>query len=385
MRSLLPRTAMTHTRKDILLAAPLYPPDIGGPATYTVMLERFLPPCGFDLCTVSFSRFRHLPRGLRHLRYGAELFARALSRKTIFALDPISVGIPSAITAIVLRKKFILKVVGDYAWEQGVQAGMIRETLDEYLRTPFSPSYGWRARILARLERAVALSADSVIVPSEYLKGVISRWGVSPERIVVIRNVALIASNTGGNPHNDNGQKRGKTPAYIITAGRLVPWKRFDLIIRTLPDLLKKFPDILLIIVGDGPDALRLNTLANSLGVASRVQFLGRLPSQELHRHMRESRALVLMSTYEGLSHLLIEALALGVPVIASDSGGNREVLEGGRCGFLVPSEDTDALLAAMETALADKTRTQEYVVSGLRSAQQYTPSAHISRLCEYL
>lgn len=376
---------MTHTRKNILLAAPLYPPDIGGPATYTVMLERFLPPCGFDLCTVSFSRFRHLPRGLRHLRYGAELFAKALSCKTIFALDPVSVGVPSAILAIVLKKKFILKVVGDYAWEQGVQAGTIRETLDEYLRTPFSSSYGWRARMLARLERAVARSANSVIVPSEYLKGVVSRWGVSPERIVVIRNAALIASCTRSDHHNDNGQRRGVTAVCIITAGRLVPWKRFDLIIRILPDLLKRFPGISLIIAGDGPDASRLNILANSLGVASRIQFLGRLSSQELHRRMRESKAFVLMSTYEGLSHLLIEALALGVPIIASDAGGNREVLEDGRCGFLVPSEDTDALLAAIGCALADEARTQEYVAAGLRSAQQYTPAAHISRLCEYL
>lgn len=371
----------TDIRKKILLATPLYPPDIGGPATYTVMLERFLPSCGFDLVTAPFTSYRRFPKGIRHFLYGVKLFFNAWSVETIFALDPVSVGFPAMVISVLLRKKFILKVVGDYAWEQGSRAGTITATLDEYLHTPFA--YGWRTYFRARLERVVAYRAVTIVVPSEYLRTVILTWGVEKDRIVVIPNVATVMR-----PKEDKKELQkilGIGSCTLLTAGRLVPWKQFDHIIRVMPELLKKFPQLELCIAGDGPDAERLTTLVDSLGLIEHVHLLGRLSTSDLHRYMVTSRAFILVSTYEGLSHLLIEALTLGTPIITSNAGGNAEVVQRGRCGYLVPLDDDSALIRAIETICNNGEEVSRRVSEGLRSAERYTPTAHLSLLSSYL
>jgi len=371
----------TQTRKKVLLATPLYPPDIGGPATYATMLERFLPLSGVDLTVVAFTPYRRFVKGISHLLYAVALFSHARHAETIFALDPVSVGVPALLVARLLGKKFIIKVVGDYAWEQGVRSGTVTVSLDKYLRTPFS--YGWRTSLRAHVERAVASHAQTLIVPSGYLKKVLLTWGIDPSRLVVIPNVALIDRPTES---PEALQKiLGIGPATLVSAGRLVPWKQFDRIIRIMPEILKKVPNAELCIAGDGPDAEHLVALTHSLQVTENVHFLGRLSTEDLHRYLVASRAFILVSTYEGFSHILIEALALGTPIIASDAGGNTEVLEEGRAGYLVPLNDDGALIRTVEEIFTDQEGVARRVAEGLRSAGRYTPTAHIDCLRTYL
>ncbi|HEY7511859.1 MAG TPA: glycosyltransferase [Vicinamibacteria bacterium] len=92
----------------------------------------------------------------------------------------------------------------------------------------------------------------------------------------------------------------------------------------------------------------RLRALATERGLAERVRFTGRLSRAEVMKHLRASHVFALVSTHEGFSHVLLEAMQAGAAVVATDVGGNREVLEDGRCGRLVQDASPEGIASAL-------------------------------------
>lgn len=111
-------------------------------------------------------------------------------------------------------------------------------------------------------------------------------------------------------------------------------------------------PEVQLIVAGDGPLYLALQQLVNERGVADRVRLMGRVPRDQVAVLMRAADYTVLYSGYEGLSHTLLESLHAGTPVIASDKGGNPEVVVDDVNGLLAPYPDETALQAVLTRAL---------------------------------
>jgi teichuronic acid biosynthesis glycosyltransferase TuaC len=111
-----------------------------------------------------------------------------------------------------------------------------------------------------------------------------------------------------------------------------------------------------MVVVGDGPDRTRLENLAAMLP-AGKVRFTGEVPRGEVGRWMTAADALALCSGYEGLSHVLLEGMAAELPVVASDVGGNRALVQDGFDGLLVPYGDVDATRQALFDVLADGER----------------------------
>jgi len=109
-----------------------------------------------------------------------------------------------------------------------------------------------------------------------------------------------------------------------------------------------------LVVVGDGPLRAELEARARTAGVADRVLFTGGVSGGQVRAILRQADAFVLNSTYEGLPHVVLEAMAEGVPVVATDAGGTGEVVQDGVTGLLVPPGRPDALLAAIRTVLGD-------------------------------
>ena len=115
----------TNQNKSVLVTTGIFPPDIGGPATYSKLLLDELPKHGLDISVLSFGEVRHLPKIIRHISYFFKVLRRGKGVDIIYAQDPVSVGLPSVVASKILRKKFLLKVVGDYAWEQYMQKSEI--------------------------------------------------------------------------------------------------------------------------------------------------------------------------------------------------------------------------------------------------------------------
>ena len=102
----------------LLIATPLYPPETGGPATYSRLLEGELPKRDVEVVVLKWSEIAYLPKLRRHFAYFRLVMQLGRNVDLIFALDPVSVGFPAWCAAFLLRKRFLLKVVGDFAWEQ---------------------------------------------------------------------------------------------------------------------------------------------------------------------------------------------------------------------------------------------------------------------------
>ena len=320
----------------IVIATPLYPPEIGGPATYAKILVEELPKRGIEVDLVKFSDVRRLPNAIRQIAFFGKILARARRVNIILALDPVSVGWPSYFANLFLRKKFIVKVVGDHVWEQGTQRFGVASALDAF------PSFSWQWNpylwLLRRLQFLVVRGADIVVVPSEYLKKIVMVWGVPSNKIRVIYNTVTLES-MGVVPDAVGKLSR----PLIVTAGRLVSWKQVDGVIDAVANVARAS----LAVVGDGPGRGALMRRAEEK-LPGRAVFTGTLSHADTLAVIKCADVFVLNSSYEGLSHLLIEALMLGVPIVATRAGGNGEVIEDRVNGTLIPVGDTEALARAL-------------------------------------
>lgn len=322
----------------VLIATGLYPPDIGGPATYAKTLHEILPKKGIEAEVLSFGEVRHLPKIVRHFAYFFKTLRRGAHVDVIFAQDPVSVGLPAMLAAKLLRKPFVLKVVGDYAWEQGVQRFGVVDPLDEF--SGVRDHYPRPVQLLKDIERMVAEGARAIIVPSRYLKKIVTNWRIEEEKISVVYNAFEGVHSNLQSPH---GQRR-----TIMSAGRLVPWKGFAELIELMPRIRADYPNAHLTIAGDGPDRARLEALIEKHNLSGSVELLGSLPQKELHKRIIASSVFVLNTSYEGLSHQLLEVMALGVSIVTTNVGGNPELIIDHVSGLLIEQGDSDALVAAL-------------------------------------
>jgi len=353
----------------LLIATPLYPPEIGGPATYAKILEKRLPERGFAVSVLAFGRFRRYPKGIKHFLYFLYALKRARQADAVLALDPVSVGLPAALAAKIARKPFFVKIVGDYAWEQGKQRFGITSTLDDFVEAGASAHFF--VRMLQKVENFVARSAKHIIVPSNYLRGIVLHWGVPAQRISVVYN-SFDAPSDPGNRETLRGllQFNG---SLAVSVGRLVPWKGFSELIDATKYIVGKVPDYKLLIVGDGPLRDALERQVEEHGLGEHVALTGTLPKDVLIRYLTASDAFVLNTSYEGFSHQILEAMALSVPVVTTRIGGNPELIENETEGLLVEYGDVYALADALIRVLSKSSVRSKLIACGKKKAQQFT------------
>lgn len=341
---------LVHTTSmRILIATGLYAPEIGGPATYTAFLEAHLPKHGMTFEVLPFSSVRAYPRFIRHLVYIIKLIRRARSFDTLYALDTVSVGVPVMCASILTRIPYLLRVPGDYAWEQGQVRFGITETLDVYASHTQHP---WPVRLLAWLQSVVARRAKKVVVPSEYLKDIVAAWGVPRTRITRIYSELKEIRVT-----EERGELRkrfGYGDFVVTTAGRLTPWKGTRAVIAVIHALRMEGLPVSLEVIGDGVCYEDLRSYVRTLDAGDYVRLLGSLNRDEMARRIKASDAFVLNTAYEGLSHQLIEVMHLGTPIITTHVGGNLELITNHDSGLLVPYGDERAISDALRRFIND-------------------------------
>lgn len=365
----------------ILIATGLYPPDIGGPATYSRMLEEKLHDHGIATVIVPFGTVRHLPKLIRHIVYAWKLWKQSVHSDIIYALDPVSVGVPALLISRLRRKPFLVRLGGDYAWEQGQQRFGLTQTLDEY--TQHRAGAPVMVRVLAQVQRFVVCRAKIVIAPSEYLKSIIVSWNVDASKVKVIYS-ALFPLEV-----QEDRQQLREQLAYegtvITTVGRLVPWKGFSELIDVVKQLQSEIPDISLIIIGDGPDYETLQKKIVQLDMQHSVRLLGKLGKDALGAAIKGSDLFVLNTSYEGLSHQLLEVMELGVPIVTTNIGGNPELITDGVSGRLVPYNDANALKVAMLEILTQNDRRDCFIQNAHMRTIAFTHTKVIAELVTVL
>lgn len=325
----------------ILVCTGIFPPEIGGPATYASLLASELPKRGFEVEVLPFRIVRSYPRVVRHFIYFLKILSRGSRADIIFTQDPVSTGVPVICAAFILRKRVVLRVAGDYAWEQASQRFGVTDSIDEFQ----NKKYSFSVEILRKLQTFSVRFAETVITPSNYFTNLVGAWtNKRKKKVITIYN---------GISLKEDFKKDSKFPEKtIISAGRLVPWKGFD----TLINILTKMPDWRLLIAGDGPDKQRLTQLISKNNLGGRVVFLGKLERNALFSQIYRSHLFALLSTFESFSFQVVEAMHIGTPVIAANIGNLSEIIESGKNGILVDPADQESLKNYIEKLDRDET-----------------------------
>lgn len=173
----------------------------------------------------------------------------------------------------------------------------------------------------------------------------------------------------------------------ISVVARLSREKGLDDLIKSLPLIAKKIPDIKLVMIGDGNMRSELMFLVKELGVAERVRFMGALPNEQAMRQVAHSSVFVLPSLGEGLGIVILEAQALGIPVVATNIGGIPDCVKDGSTGLLVPIKNPEAIAEAvikilenqsLANTLVENAKKELYRFDWQRIAEQYADIYHL-------
>lgn len=373
---------MTVANK-ILICTGIFPPDIGGPASYAVTFGnavssdtsvtvltyssklKFKDDKNFPFKVVRI--WRRWPRPLRFLLYFLKAQFHASRNNVVYSLNAVSAGYPALWAARLKRKKFFVKIVGDYAWEIAVQ-----KNKSSFLVTDFQNSAkSGKVKTLAKIQYRVCRKADGVIVPSKYLAGIVKGWGVDENKIRVIYNGVDFKKSE---LTKEEARKKIAIPGHlIISSGRLVPWKGFRMLIKIMPKILEFNQFFRLIIIGDGPEKNTLETMIKNMGLDRKVFLVGKKTRDEVATYMAAADMFILNSGYEGFSHQILEAMAAGVPVIASAIGGNKELVQQGKNGFLVRYNDEFNLIEAIKGLWKAPEFKEQFIKEGYETVKKFS------------
>lgn len=172
----------------------------------------------------------------------------------------------------------------------------------------------------------------------------------------------------------------------LLFVGRLAPVKGVPVLLESLAILRREHPDVVLTLAGDGPDRQFLERRAAELGLQQHARFLGYQSQSQVRRLLRETDVFVSSSFAEGVPVVLMEAMAAGVPVVATRIAGVPELVDDGVCGWLVPPGDPGALADKIDMLLADAHARTRFALAGRQKVEQeFDLAAESQRLCQIL
>lgn len=355
----------------ILLLNSEYPPIGGGAGNASANLARCLAQLGHTV-TVVTAHFGDLPHKevsgslsiiripalrRRQDRSGALeqllfiLSASFSSLKLVRELKPDTTlaffGVPSGAVALILK------------WIYGMPYIVSLRGGD----VPGFRPYDFRLQhtLLAPLLRIIWKRASAIIANSNGLRDLALKFDSRFEIPVIPNGVDLDLYIAGD---------RNQATPRLFSAGRIVHQKGLDLALRALVGL--KDLDWEWRIAGDGPQLEFLKRLAQELGIAERIRFLGWQSREQLIQHYQQANLFLFPSRHEGMPNAVLEAMASGLPVIASRIAGSEELVMDGETGLLFPSESVDSLRAALKQLLTDASLRQRMGVASRRRVEEY-------------
>lgn len=203
----------------------------------------------------------------------------------------------------------------------------------------------FKAPVQILLGRVTARLADRVLTPSR-------QTAREVERDYGVRGVEVLPNVTGALDRGIDLARLAELPSpYLLFVGRLRIRKGVEVLLAALAWLRSEGLELPLVVAGDGEHRAFLESTAADLGVAAQVRFLGRCSPEEVRGLLRQGRCLVVPSIYEGMPLVVLEAMEVGLPVVASAVSGIPEVVLDGETGWLVPAVHLVELAAALRGA----------------------------------
>ena len=353
----------------ILITTGIFPPDIGGPATQldALIKEILAREPSFKITVLTFGEkganypyevikiSKNNPKIFKSFFYFAKAFFLSLQNDTIYAWDLYTAGFSSyLVKKILFRKKLIIRFVGDSAWEYYIVKSQNPEPYNIFDFE--NQKYGFKIEFRKWLRKKILMSADTVVVPSEFIKKIAVEIGVAENKIKIIYNSVdfLFDEKERRELENINKNFREKElnfkekGIYLVSISRLVKWKGQECLIEIMPDLIKKYGSVFLFIIGEGPEFENLKIKTSNFKLEDNVFLTGKLEHKNVFKYLKCADVFILNTAYEGLSHTLLEVMKVGVPIIASNVCSNPELIENGKNGFLTEYNNKKEIIDAV-------------------------------------
>ncbi len=320
---------------NILITVGIFPPDIGGPASFVPKITNSLIKNGHNVKIICLSdkqnlsiedkfnvtritRSTNLP--FRWLITIFKIIQYGLKNDVIFVNG---LGVESAIANIFIRKKIVRKIVGDPVWERSYNKYETDQTFDE-----FQNSNNKFSIKIQRLIRDWSINRSEIIItPSDHLNSFVSQIKLD-NKIETINNGIEIAPK--------RIVKDRKKENHLIMISRLVVQKNINLVIEALELLHDK--NIKLTVIGDGEEFGNLEKQINALKLKDNVKLIGKVHNSKIFEYLLKADLFIQASDYEGLPHSVLEAINYEVPILSTEVGGCRDLLEDGENGFIIHS-----------------------------------------------
>ena len=360
----------------VLIVSGIWPPDVGGPASHAPEVAAGLTERGHTVVVVTTAPAppaaqpyrvlyvsRSLPPGARHAAVSALVAKAARKADVVYATSMLG---RTTIGTAFARTPLVMKIAGDPAYERSLRRGLYAGTLADFQHARLGPL----PAALRRWRTFAATRPAELVCPSAFLREIVISWGVPPERVTVVPNAAPPLPEL---PSRDEARERfGVDGPALAFAGRLTAAKALDVLFAAIAQV----DDVTLLVAGDGEERVRLAARA-----PANVRLLGSLDRRGVLELFRAADAAVLSSAWENFPHALVEALAVGTPVLATNVGGIPEIVADGENGLLVPAGDADAIAGAIRRFFSDGELRARLTAAAAPSAQRFASERTVEQL----
>jgi len=345
---------------DILITVGIFPPDIGGPASFVPKISKYLINKGHNVKIICLS-------DKEHLTYKDEVSVIRINRslpiifrwfKTIVKIYNVSkksdlifvngLGTETTIANLFSRKKVIRKIVGDPVWERVYNKKLINESFDDFQEN----NHGLFISLQKIIRNWSMKKSNLIITPSHHLKTFIEKIGFD-NKIFVINNGVTIEETNKVTFQNNIIQ--------LLVVSRLVSQKNIDSIIKAVK--VMENDNIILKIVGDGSEINNLKLLVKKYELEEKVNFIGKIVGLKLNEYFKDADIFIQASNYEGLPHSILEAINYEIPILSTEVGGCLTLLNKGERGYIIPMPvSEDGITEGIRTIINDKNEAKSKV-----------------------
>jgi glycosyltransferase involved in cell wall biosynthesis len=360
----------------VLIVSGIWPPDVGGPASHAPEVAAGLAERGHAVEVVTTAsappaaepyrvRYvsRSVPPGARHAAVSVLVARAARSADVVYATSMLG---RTAVGTAIAHAPLVMKIAGDPAYERSLRRGWYVGTLADFQHAQLGPP----AAVLRRWRTLAAARPAQLVCPSAFLRDIVLSWGPEPDRVAVVPNAAPQLPEL---PSRAEARARfGADGPTLAFAGRLTAAKALDVAF----DALAQIDRVTLLVAGDGEERVRLAARA-----PANVRLLGSLDRRGVLELFRAADAALLSSAWENFPHALVEALAVGTPVLATSVGGIPEIVVDGENGLLVPAGDAGALADAVRRLFADADLRARLTAAAAPSVERFAPARTVEQL----
>jgi glycosyltransferase involved in cell wall biosynthesis len=283
----------------------------------------------------------------------------ALKLDIIHTHHPVLLGRTAARKAAELNIPLVFTFHTQY-WEYTHYVPFPQDAIQEFLKNAI---HRWLEDYVQKCQH--------LVIPSESMRDILVREYGLQDRFTVVPTGTDLEPFLRADGKSLRQKMNWQEETILISVGRLALEKNWDTLLRAFARAQSGHQGLRLVLIGEGPDKESLQDLTAELGIADRVTFIGALPFEDVPAYLKAADAFIFASVTETQGLVTVEAMAAGLPVVAVDGSGTRDIVKDGQEGFLVRN-DAGALAQGIDKLLCDPERMKRFGDHALRKARKF-------------